>query len=284
MSSILILFFSETGTTNKIAEYIKNGLTDQGHLVNVYNMNDSNPPDPRDFDVIGIGSPTYVFRTPFLVKDFVNSLPNLSGKKFFTFVLYGTFQGDSGNWIRKKMKMKGAKDLGYFKSHGADYFIGYVKHGYLFSPNSPTDNEKQGAILFGHILADRIKKANWEVEPMDPSPQWVYRLERHLTSRIYAKHIYSRLFFANKTCDSCGICWNVCPTQNIKEDPNGFPSWGRECLFCARCEITCPKDAITSPYDWLVFKPLISFNINQARKKEITYIRVRHDHGETIPV
>ena len=86
------------------------------------------------------------FRPPFIVEDFVNNLKGLENKSFFVFVLHGTHPGNCPNWIRRKLKTKGAKDLGYFISFGVDFWMGYIKRGIMFSPpDSPTKTELSSA-------------------------------------------------------------------------------------------------------------------------------------------
>lgn len=106
-----------------------------------------------EFDVIGIGTPTYFFRPPFSVKDFVKNLKGLENKSSFVFVLHGTRRGDCGNWIRRKLKTKGSKDLGYFSSFGIDYWLWYIKRGVMFSPHSPTKTELSSSEGFGKKLS-----------------------------------------------------------------------------------------------------------------------------------
>jgi len=88
----------------------------------------------NSYDMIGIGSPTYIYRPPFSVIEFIKNLPNLDGLPFFTFVLYGTTPGRTGNVLRNLLTIKEAKEIGYAKFKGADYFVGYLQRGYLFSP------------------------------------------------------------------------------------------------------------------------------------------------------
>ena len=45
---------------------------------------------------------------------------------------------------------------------------------------------------------------------------------------------------------ACGVCMEVCPTENITKDPLGRPQWDRRCLACLSCEMKCPEEAITS--------------------------------------
>jgi flavodoxin len=80
--NVLIAEFSQTGSTIKVGDQIAIGLQSSGYEVSFHTINGTTLPDLNDVDIIGIGTPVYAFRPPFLVMDFVNSLPDLKGKSF----------------------------------------------------------------------------------------------------------------------------------------------------------------------------------------------------------
>lgn len=281
---VLLCVFSQTGTTQKTAEHISEGLQQNGCEVFIHKIDHIPLWSLHEFDIIGIGSPVYIFRPPFTVMDFINSLPNLKGKSFFVFTLHGTYPGDGGNWIRRKMKMKEAVDLGYFRCHGADYFIGFLKKGYLFSPESPSKEELKAAGEFGALVARRHITNSHEAEKFDPPTGWVFAIERFSTNRLNAKTIYSRFFRINNTCNSCGICISQCPANNIQVGANGKPVWKSKCILCGTCELKCPKDAISSAFDWGIFSPFMNYNIQKAIKSGIPYVKIKHEAGKTIRI
>lgn len=60
-----------------------------------------------------------------------------------------------------------------------------------------------------------------------------------------AARLFGLELYANKKCDSCSICWNNCPEQNIKQHTNGKPKFGFNCIMCMRCIYNCPQKAIS---------------------------------------
>ena len=284
MTKVLIVTFSQTGSTQKIADQIAKGLGTSDCEVTQIPLTDNKIPDPNNFDIIGIGTPTYFFRPPFLVMDFVKKLVGLENKSSFVFILHGTIQGDCGNWIRRELNKKGSKDLGYFKSFGADYFIGYIKRGTLFSPYSPNEQELSYAETFGKTVAVRFKHKIQEVEEFDPRTPFMYTLERMLASRLFAKIMYSKIFRTDKKCNNCGICIKKCPVENIYQNENGKLKWQSKCILCATCELSCPKDAIHSAFDWIVFTPFMIYNISHSKNKKITFVNVNHRNGKTVMI
>jgi ferredoxin len=64
-----------------------------------------------------------------------------------------------------------------------------------------------------------------------------------------AEQFASRLFglelHAGDACDSCSICWENCPEENIRRHSDGKPRFGFDCLMCMRCIYNCPQQAIS---------------------------------------
>ena len=280
MSQSLIAYFSLGGTTTRVAESIAAGLGKD--RVDLVNIKDGQPPSLSAYDLLGIGTPAYYYRPPFNVLDYLDSLPNLDGLSTFVFVLHGTYRGDTGNIVRHTLAQKGAKEVGYFCCYGADSFLGYLKEGYLFSPDHPTAEELTRAEDFGRQVAGRIVGQEYIRPENDPPPAIVYRLERFLVNRWLTKQVYSRLFRVNEKCTACGLCIKQCPTGNITEGRAGHPVWGRNCLLCLNCEMQCPEDAIASPASWPLFRPTMMYNVHQAsRDPSLDHVQVKHSQGRT---
>lgn len=283
MGKSLIAYFSQGGTTATVAENIAEGLRSKGHDVDLHHMNEVPTPELGGYGLLGVGLPVYYFRPPFRVMDFLRELPDLNGLPVFVFVQYGTLHGDTGTVVRNALTIKGGREVGYFKNTGADYFLGYLKRGYLFSPNNPTVLNLEAAKEFGRNVAGWVTGGNYTKPDDDRPPHGVYRLERFLTNRWFVKLMYSRVFFVRtKKCVSCGLCMKICPLKNITADENGRPLWGRHCLLCLYCEMKCPTDAIVSPVSWPLFSPFMVYNVWRARRDSaIENARVVHEKGHT---
>ena len=283
MVKTLIVYFTQGGATTQVAEAIATGLRSREHQIDLINMNEVHPPNLDGYGLLGIGLPVYIFRPPFKVMDYLNSLTELAGLPFFVFLLYGTYPGDTGNAIRRALAGKGGREVGYFKARGADYFLGYLKRGYLFSPDHPTSMALESAQEFGRKVAERVAGEKYIKQEEDKPPSAVYRLERFLSNRWFVKYMYSWMFYVKaKKCTSCGICMKVCPTGNISENRKGHPIWGRNCLLCLYCEMKCPTEAILSPVSWPLFSPFMAYNVSRAsRDSSIGHIRVIQSKGHT---
>jgi ferredoxin len=209
-------------------------------------------------------------------------MKGLANKSAFVFITYGTIQRSCGNDILNQLQEKGAFNLGYFKSQGADYWIGYIKRGYLFSPDSPNAMDLNSAENFGKIVAARYTDNIQVPFRFDRAIPWMYHVEKMLVARPMAK-IYSKMFSVDNNCNNCGICIKSCPVGNITEN-NGKPAWHSNCLLCASCELSCPNDAIHSAFDMNTFAPFMNYNIKHALRRNTPYRKVSHKNGKTIPV
>ena len=283
MKKVLIVYFSQGGTTEKIAKAIRKGLLSLGYLVDLCNIKNEKAPDIKDYNLLGIGFPVYYYRPPFNITDYARGL-DLKGMPFFVFVLHGTYKSDAATTVRKILTKKEGVDLGYFHSFGADTYLGYLKRGYLFSPDHPQEKELIEAERFGREIAFRSERKSYLREKFEKPPQMIYRLERFLTKRWLVKHLYSRLFRVNmRNCGPCNICIESCPLGNIKKDKKGRPIWGHNCLLCLSCQMKCPREAIKSAVDTPVFGLFISYNIRKTREDpSINFERVILSHGNII--
>jgi flavodoxin/ferredoxin len=265
MGKALIAYFSQGGSTYKVAEQIAAGMKDKHYAVALHDIRKGIPSDISEYDVIGIGSPVYIFRVPFNVMKFIKDLPDLTGKSFFVFLSYGSIRGAAGNPPRRALERKGGREAGYSHYKGSDFFIGYIKRGYLFSPDNPTSEELGSARDFGGEIAARLSGKAYVKPPMEPQPSMVFTLQRLMSTKSQVKWIYTYSFKADeRLCDSCGVCTKVCPQGNITLDEGGHPRWGKNCIACFYCELKCPEGAIRSFNDWLITLPFIKYNLGHS--------------------
>ena len=282
MGKALIIYLSQGGTTATVASNIAKGLSEQNFTVDIRKVQNKKPINIESYDVIGIGFPVYIFRIPFVVKKFIDQLPALKGKPFFVFLLYGTERGQAGTDARKLLDQKGGREIGFSHYNGEDYYIGYLRKGYLFSPDHPTGNELERAIDFGREIHAVLAGKNYEKPPYDRGPGAVYTLERLLTTKFAVNYFYRFFYMVNKKkCDQCKICIRKCPTGNIKLNKKGYPQFGGNCISCWYCEMYCPQEAISTPLDWPLMQPFNSYNVKRALKKtSIDHVPVKFARGK----
>jgi flavodoxin/NAD-dependent dihydropyrimidine dehydrogenase PreA subunit len=287
MSRVLIAFFSQAGSTARIAEAIAQGLEAAGYETRLCRIGRDAPRKPEGYDLIGIGAPVYYYRLPFIVSDYLRGLPDLEGTPVFAFLLQGTYRFDAGSRLRQALARKGGHEVGYLNCRGAAYYLGHLKEGYLFSPNHPTAADLEAATAFGLKTAEYVESGGYEPRPDEPAPAAIYRLERLLLSRWLVEHVYSRLFRVDQLkCTACSVCVETCPTGNIRKDRAGRPVWGRNCLLCMSCEMDCPEEAVSSfitrPATRWLARLFLRYHVRHWRRDSaLKYARVSHERGET---
>ncbi len=280
MPKALIAFFSQGGTTANTAEFIAKGLRTAGFQVDFGPIKTGRPPDLSAYELLGVGAPVYACRIPFNVNDYVRSLPRLDGVPAFAFNLYGTYPADAGGQLLKLLSKKGARNVGYFACRGAEYNLGYLLKGYLFSPDNPTSEEMSQAEAFGRTVAARVLAGDQAPVVTFRPPPLVYRLERASCDRFLIEQLLTRTFRVTADCNSCGLCVKLCPNANIRKGDNGRPKWGRHCLGCATCQMKCPKDAITSMLSML--GSMFDYNVrHMSSDLPLEFARVHHKNGRT---
>ncbi len=264
----LVLYSSHNGSTEKIARKIEAGLNRKGVKTDLVNLDKGDHIPKRDYDFYGIGSPVYIFRPSYKIMNALDGLDSLSGKPVFTFVTFGAEIGDGANWLRSKLAGKKAVDLGHFQCRGKNLFPGYTGRGYSFSPESPSAEEQKAAEVFGNDVALKVTSKNsGSPARYDGPTHFVYRFERFVTNRFFIRYLYSYFFSASKErCNGCGICAQTCPMQNITIQNKQRPEWGRKCILCCNCQITCPQQAVNTPISWFLFAPFMAYNIRRAVK------------------
>lgn len=280
----IIIYSSQNGSTKKIAERIKERLQNEKTEVDLYNTHQGQTINLSKYDFIGIGCPVYNLRPSYEMLDFLDKLNGLRQKKIFTFVTYGTEIGDGANWLRKKLQQFGAIDIGHLSVSGKFMFPVYIKMGYLFSPNGPTDFELNKVDEFTEKLLIQICTNNTtEKDAYDGKVNFIGRFERLAVSKPTIKYLFSHFFKIDKNkCKACGACVKNCPQSNIQINGNNKPEWGRNCIMCTKCEVVCNQKAIKSPMHWLIFAPFFSYNIRRALKKQIPVIKTNRSYRKKI--
>lgn len=284
----LVIYYSVTGTTRRVAGSIAEGLLASGVDVAQHDLREGRPPDAAEFDIVGIGLPVHWFRMPAPVRDAIDALGDLSGRSAFVFVLNGTYRGAALNRARSALRRSNASEIGVFTCRGEDRFLGYTRQGYEFFPGHPDDAELRAARDFGrvlpaaHLAARRGERVG--VVPPDPPTHWMYALERAVITPWLGKHVLARFLRVDAArCVRCGKCARICPSHNITWDKGQLPAWGRECVFCLTCAEVCPESAVRCPIDWAVFQPFLRYNVRRAvRDPGLEHVRVELKRGKVV--
>lgn len=100
MNKIAVIYWSQTGNTQVMAESILAGAVDAGADAEIFSVSDISPADIKDYDVIALGCPSMGVEelddTEF--QPFYDAIkPDLNGKKV---ALFGSYGWGDGEWMR----------------------------------------------------------------------------------------------------------------------------------------------------------------------------------------
>ena len=244
---VLIIYFSGTGNTQKVAEKYASSFVELGHEAELVSV-DGLPRNKtltdefltllKNADIVGFGYPVHAFNAPSVMLKLAKFLPKQpSTKRAFIF-----------NTSGEPLKLNNISSLKFASMLRRRKFTVFSEYHYCMPYN----------IIFRHTdeMAYRMWSVAEQLIPLDVKQiaegtphtlqrvfcgnfiAWVMRCEH------WGVRINGRQYKVKKECAHCQKCVKICPTSNITVGKNGKLRFGRNCLMCMRCAQLCPKDAI----------------------------------------
>lgn len=281
----LIIYWSLTGMTRRVAESIAEGLRTAGAACTLHDIRGGLPGDTASYDVIGVGYPTQWYRPPTPVTEAIAALDLLDGHAVFAFCTYATYRGAALNRTRAALARRGGIMLGVFACHGAGKFYPYARRGWGFSQDHPDARDLNEARAFGRRMAEAhatVRSGGTvSVDLHDPPTHPMYAIERAAAAPWLARTLYWRFFRVDaRLCTRCGKCARGCPKRAIVWERGALPTWTPACMLCLNCVATCPEDAVTCAIDWAFFQPFVRWNVWRAlRDPALEHARVEFGRG-----
>ena len=153
MSSI-VLYYSETGNTQKVAQAIATGLG-----VKAENIEEINPLDLSRYDLICIGTPVQGGAPAKKVSAFIEQLPAMKGKNTAVFCTMHLFGNKSTiRRLEKSLEGKGLVFLGSFTAYGWSRLVANFGPR-IFLRGRPNQQELAAAEAFGRELQAKMQLA-----------------------------------------------------------------------------------------------------------------------------
>ena len=254
-----IYFFSGTGNTYQAVKFLKEklesvNLNQEQHsitkiIVKLFRIEKNLPENINLNHTIGIAFPAaYGFTYPFIRK-FLKNLPKTNGTDVFLLVTMGGYSGACLTLSKKLLLQKGYNCLSALELIMPSNLATNSKRQRNFKPHHTKIlrvNENNKSIL--EIPNDLVEKFilnlindnnHWKTNPIISNILKVGI--RYLNPH---KYLYKKFPIKVDTskCIQCGICYNVCPADNIRMYE--FPRFENNCEYCLRCYTYCPVKAI----------------------------------------
>lgn len=273
---VLIIYYSMTGNTQKIAHSIRKGIRDYGDECDIVAIKGTQGvPGMKlghvsEYDLIGIAAGVWRGSPPPNMMDFINTLPSRPVKRVptksiyeertlpmedrqqcFFFLTHSKFPGPAIANAYKALDKRGLAVIGWGNCYGE------AKMSYMHIPwqtaGHPDEIDQKEAEEFGREMVIRSRKISAGETNLFPSlPSEKEYLELYAIPTggepkdgkeypSWVKHDYGVKIDWNK-CVRCGLCEAHCPKGAIDLDAENpiLPN----CIWCTTCEMVCPVAAI----------------------------------------
>ena len=203
-------------------------------------------------DAVGIIFPVHIWGLPGRVIQFVNHL-KVKPETFLFAVAVNA--GQPAATLLQLQRLMATRKLPLSFGYSIALPSNYIPWG---GPGPMDKQQKrfQEAREKMKAITDAVMRQ--ERDKVDRGPLWqniLFSLLYRLSFRQVRK--MDKKFWADEKCNSCGICFKVCPAANI-EMTKGKPTWLHCCEQCLACLQWCPQEAI------------------QYGEKTVTYQRYHH--------
>lgn len=232
----MVLYFSGTGNSRYVAQRIAAALGDQ-----LLSMNDrikvkDTSPVKTDERLV-IVTPTYAWRIPRLVENWL-CRTELPGARQTWLVM--TCGSEIGNAAKYNCTLCREKRLTYM---GTAQIV--MPENYIAMFNAPQAEKARQIVAKAEPDIDCAISAIKDNQAFPAPRSNLY--DRFMSGPVnpifYSFFVKAKAFAAGDTCNGCGQCARLCPTNNITIQ-NGCPVWGSDCTHCMACICRCPAEAI----------------------------------------
>jgi flavodoxin/ferredoxin len=242
----IIVYFSQTGNTEKIAKAIQAGVKQASGHCDIVKIKDANPRRLYEYDLIGLGSAV------FGVDNFWNFIKNMRfvGKKHaFLFCTHGSATGGGGFFPNayKRLKDRGMTLIGTADWYG-DCSLLHMPEPYP-TAGHPDEIDLKEAEDFGREIVVRSWRiATGETELIPPEPVEMKLPIPPGSLKAIGSVIFKypeMITYHKEKClyPGCRLCMDNCPMDGIDLSVEP-PVISKPCLSCEWCARICPTGAL----------------------------------------
>jgi len=220
-----IFYFTATGNSLAVAKQIG------GTLISIPQVVDSDNAHYKD-DAIGIVFPIYWWSVPIMVRRFLDRA-TFESDYVFAVGTYGNFAGGAMVSLQNQAKLKG-------------YSFDYSNHLLMLDNYLPVFEMGVQAKKFAkRPITENAARIASDINSRKHMNAKAHLGKRAMTSlfrHIFKPALNARKYIVNDSCNTCGVCAQVCPAKNVAVSDK--VSFGDHCEGCLACLHLCPQGAL----------------------------------------
>ncbi len=276
--NVELRYFSGTGNSYKIVNMCKEVFVQNGCEVTLSSVTEKLHIN-EEADLIGFCFPVYAFGIPRICRKYLSNLPKFKRTiKAFVLITAGDSK-EAGFSVKESIKILNKKGLNVTYTK-----VIQMPANWTVSMNPPSKEEALPMINTGVTEAKKVTKdilkdvTYHHTFNYPPTYSKVGFFKDYYLFKWLGISNFWREFRTDETCDTCGLCEKICPTDSIQIIDNK-PNWSKTCEQCMRCVNYCPKQAIFQKSEGSIkgknsyyepsFKPL--------KLKQTGYIQSEHN-------
>ena len=232
----MILYFTGTGNSKFVADYLAEKLNDEVLSLNKIIKYGENPILESDKPYI-IVAPIYAWRLPAVVEETIKNIQLNGCKSVYCIVTMGENSGNADKYIKNIITDKVMNFTGY---------TGVVmQNNYLFMEKMPKPRDAAKALKKVIPELDKIVAAIKEENPLKKQDKTHFSaiMSGPVNAGFNKFMVKKQELKADNDCIACGKCAELCPVNNI-EVQEGTVTFKGNCCGCLACLHHCPKQAI----------------------------------------
>jgi ferredoxin/flavodoxin len=246
----LVLWYSQTGHTQRYGRLIAHTLTANGLRVQADDMRSCSNQDIANHDLIIIGSPVFYYDVPSNVSGWIESMPSITDTAVASFVSFGGPEGNQHNVacaILDLLQTKGGIPVGMasFMNMGAYPTPTWSGPGSLAHRHLPSEDTYSRAREYALDVLKRVHAG----ETLGIEYRMAFREFLGTLPLVWFNKLLTTKHSINREkCIGCNTCKRGCPVGAIAPEFDRVRT--ESCILCYGCLNNCPTQAVEMEVFW----------------------------------
>ncbi len=261
-----VIWYSQTGNTERAGKLIAKTLETNGIKTNFSEYRNFDQKSLGNYDIIIAGSPVYYYDVPSNFKNWLRSIPEITGTSVASFVTFGGEGGNQHNTSRTLVELLadkggipvGAAEFGNMSTFAITWSTGNAKRVLKYK-HRPDQNTFYTIRQYTSLI---LKNINQEMS-FNINKNIDFREMIKGTPSIWGTKLFINSHTIDKTkCIECETCTEKCPVAAIDIENGNVDD--DLCIACLGCVNNCPSQAMDMEF---LNKKVYGFNEFVKRNK-----------------